>query len=345
LFIEVSMMPVGTWQMTNVIGRRQFISTLGGAAVALPLAARAQQQVLPVIGFVNAASPRTYTRQVSAFLKGLSEAGYVDGNNVVIEYLWAEDRNDRLPAMVADLIHSKVAVIAATSTPAALAAKAAATTIPIVFETGADPVRLGLVANLNRPGGNVTGVTQLTQEVAPKLLEMLHELIPSAHVMALLVNPADPALAESTARDLLAPAHSLGLELQVLNASSERDFEGVFAKLTEMRAGALVIGGEALFSSHSEQLAVLATRHGVAAVYKGREFAAAGGLMSYGSDIADSYRLAGNYTGRILKGDKPADLPVQEATKIELIINLKTAKALGITIPLPLQGRADELIE
>jgi putative ABC transport system substrate-binding protein len=327
------------------IARRQFISTLGSAAVAWPLAARAQQPVLPVIGFVNAASPRTYARQLSAFLKGLSEVGYVDGNNVVIEYLWAEDRDDRLPAMVADLIHRKVAVIAATSTPAALAAKAAATTIPIVFETGADPVRLGLVANLSRPGGNITGVTQLTQEVAPKLLEMLHELIPTAHVMALLVNPADPVLAEATARDLLAPAYSLGLELHVLNASSERDFEGVFAKLTELRAGALVIGGEALFSSHSEQLAVLATRRGVAAVYKGREFAAAGGLMSYGSDIADAYRLAGNYTGRILKGDKPADLPVQEATKIELIINLKTAKALGITIPLPLQGRADELIE
>jgi len=325
--------------------RRDFITLLGGAAVAWPLAVRAQQLALPVIGFVNAASPRTYARQLSAYLKGLSEVGYVDGNNVVIEYLWAEDRDDRLPAMVADLIHSKVAVIAATSTPAALAAKAANTTIPIVFETGADPVKLGLVSNLNRPGGNVTGVTQMTQEVAPKLLEMLHELIPTAHVMALLVNPADPALAESTARELLAPAHSLGLELRVLNASSERDFEGIFAKLTELRAGALVIGGEALFSSHSEQLAVLAARHGVAAVYKGREFAAAGGLMSYGSDIADAYRLAGNYTGRVLKGDKPADLPVQEATKIELIINLKTAKSLGITIPLPLQGRADELIE
>jgi len=264
---------------------------------------------------------------------------------VVIEYLWAEGRNDRLPAMVADLIHSKVAVIAATSTPAALAAKAATATIPIVFETGADPVQLGLVASLNRPGGHATGVTQLTQEVAPKLLELLHELLPAARVMALLVNPTDPTLAETTVREMLAPAHTLGLEFHVLNASSERDFDGVFAKLIELRAGALVIGGEALFTSHSEQLAVLAVRHGVPAVYKGREFAAAGGLMSYGSDIADAYRLAGNYTGRILKGDKPADLPVQEATKVELYINLKTAKALGITFPLTLLGRADEVIE
>jgi len=330
--------------MTIDFGRRKFITALASAA-AWPLAARAQQPVKPVIGFVNAASPQSYPRQLSAFLNGLSEAGYVDGHNVVIEYLWAEGRNDRLPAMVADLIHSKVAVIAATSTPAALAAKAATATIPIVFETGADPVQLGLVASLNRPGGNVTGVTQLTQEVAPKLLELLHELLPAARVMALLVNPTDPTLAETTVREMLAPAHTLGLEFHVLNASSERDFDGVFAKLIELRAGALVIGGEALFTSHSEQLAVLAVRHGVPAVYKGREFAAAGGLMSYGSDIADAYRLAGNYTGRILKGDKPADLPVQEATKVELYVNLKTAKALGITFPLTLLGRADEVIE
>jgi putative tryptophan/tyrosine transport system substrate-binding protein len=326
------------------IARRKFISALGGAA-AWPLAAHAQQQPMPVVGFVNAASPKSYARQLSAFLKGLSEAGYVDGHNVTIEYRWAEGHMDRLPAMVADLVHSKVAVIAATSSPAALAAKAATTTIPIVFETGADPVRIGLVASLNRPGGNVTGVTQLTQEVAPKLLELLHALLPAARVMALLVNPTDPTLAEATAREMLVPAHTLGLELHVLNASSERDFDGVFAKLIELRAGALVIGGEALFTSHSEQLAVLAARQGVPAVYKGREFAAAGGLMSYGSDIADAYRLTGNYTGRILKGDKPGDLPVQEATKVELYINLKTAKALGITFPLTLLGRADEVIE
>ena len=331
--------------MAIKIARREFISVLGGAAAAWPVIARAQQTAMPVIGFVNAASPQSYARQLSAFLKGLSEAGYVDGQNVVIEYLWAEGRNDRLPAMVAALVHSKVAVMAATSTPAALAAKAATTTIPIVFETGGNPVQLGLVPNINRPGGNVTGVTQLNVEVAPKLLEMLHELIPAAHIMALLVNPTDPALAEANARDFRSAAHTLGLELHVLNASSERDFETVFTKLIQLRAGGLVISGEALFTSHSQQLAALTVRHAVPTVYKGREFAAAGGLMSYGTDIADAYRLAGNYTGRILKGDQPADLPVQEATKVELYINLKTAKALAITFPPTFLATADEVIE
>ena len=328
--------------------RRDFITLFGGAAASAllrPLTARAQQPAMPVVGFVNAASPQGYARQLSAFLKGLSETGYVDGHNVVIEYLWAEGRTDRLPAMVADLIHGKVAVIAATSTLAALAAKAATTTIPIVFETGGDPVQLGLVPNLNRPGGNVTGVTQLSVEVAPKELELLHELIPAAHVMALLVNPADPALAEANARDFQSAARTLGLDLHVLNASTERDFDAVFAKLIQLGAGGLVISGEPFFTSRSEMLATLTLRHAVPAVYKGREFAAAGGLMSYGSDITDSYRLAGVYTGRILKGDKPADLPIQQATKVELYINLKTAKALGITFPLSLLGRADEVIE
>jgi putative tryptophan/tyrosine transport system substrate-binding protein len=325
--------------------RRQFIRLLGGAAAAWPLAARAQQPPTPVIGFVNAASSQSYARQVSAFLKGLNEAGYVDGQNVKIEYLWAEGRNDRLPAMVADLIHSKVAVIAATSTPAAIAAKAATTTIPIVFETGGDPVKLGLVANLNRPQGNVTGVAQTGAEVTPKLLELLHQLVPTARVMALLVNPANPAQAESQSRAALSAASSLGLEFHVLNASTERDFDAVFAKLIQLRAGGLVVGGDPFFTTRFEQLAALAVRHAVPTIYQRREFALAGGLMSYGSDFAESYRLAGNYTGRILKGDKPADLPVQEATKIEMYINMKTAKALGLTVPQVLLVAADEVIE
>jgi putative ABC transport system substrate-binding protein len=331
--------------MTINIARRRFIAALGGTACAWPLTARAQQSSMPVIGFLNAASAKDYARPLSAFLKGLREADYIDGQNIKIEYLWADGRMDRLPAMAADLVHSKVAVIAATSTAAALAAKAATTTIPIVFETGADPVKLGLVSSLRRPGGNVTGATQLNTEVTPKLLELLHELLPSSRVMALLVNPTDPALAEATAREVLGPANALGLEFHVVHASSERDFDGVFAKLIELRAGALLIGGDPLFTSHSEQLAALATRHGVPGIYKGREFAEAGGLLSYGSDITESYRLAGGYTGKILKGENPANLPVQEATKIELIINLKTAKALGITVPLPVSGRADEVIE
>jgi putative ABC transport system substrate-binding protein len=325
--------------------RRAFITLLGCVAAAWPLAARAQQPGLPVIGFVNVGSSGGYAGILSAFLKGLGETGYVEGRNVAIEYRWAENRPDRLPAMMADLVQRKVAVIAATSTPAALAARAATTTIPIVFETGSDPVQLGLVSSLNRPGGNVTGVTFLAQEVVPKSLELLRELLPTARVIALLVNPADPALAEANTSDALAAAHTLGLELHVLNASSERDFEGVFAKLIELRAGGLVISPEALFVSHSEQLAALAAHHGMPTVFRGREFTAAGGLMSYGSDITDSYRLAGIYAGRILKGDKPADLPVQQTTKVELFINLKTAKALGITVPLPLSGRADRIIE
>jgi putative ABC transport system substrate-binding protein len=325
--------------------RREFITLLGGAAIIWPLVARAQQPALPMVGFINPASPQSYARPLSAFLKGLGETGYVDGHNVAIEYRWAEGRNDRLPAMVADLVHRQVAVIAATSTSAALAAKAANTTIPIVFEMGDDPVRLGLVASLNQPGGNVTGVTQTNVEVAPKRLQLLHEVIPTARVMVLLVNPADPALAEMTTKEVQAAARTLGLELHVLNASTERDFDAVFAKLIQLRAGGLVIGGGPFLISRSEQLAALAARHAVPTIFQYREFAVAGGLLSYGSDITDSYRLAGVYTGRILKGDKPADLPVQQATKVEMIINLKTAKALGINVPNTLIGRADEVIE
>ena len=324
--------------------RREFISLFGGAA-ALPLAARGQQAAMPVVGYLNAASPR-YVRPLSAFLRGLDEAGYVDGKNVTIQYRWAESHNDRLPAMAADLVHRQVSVIAATSTPAALAAKAATSTIPVVFETGADPIRLGLVASLSRPGGNMTGSTSLAVEViAAKGLELLHELIPAARVIGLLVNPTDPAIAEPQEREVLSAAHMQGLEVHVLNADAERDFEGVFAKLVDLRAAGLVISADNLFSSYSEQLAALTVRHSVPAIYARREFAAAGGLLSYGSDIAESYRLAGMYTGRVLKGEKPAELPVQQSAKYELFLNLKTAKMLGITIPLPLSGRADEIFE
>jgi len=324
--------------------RREFITLLGGVAAAWPLTAQAQQP-LPVIGFLNSSSPDGYAPMASAFRQGLKETGYVDGHNVAIEYRWAEGRNDRLPSFVADLVQRKVNVIAATTTAAALAAKAATTTIPIVFETTADPVQLGLVASLNRPGGNVTGVTQTNMEIAPKRLELLHELVPTASVMALLVNPTDPALAESATKELQEAASILGLKLHVMQASTERDFDAVFAKLIQLRAGGLVIGSDPFFTSRSQQLAKLTVDHAVPAVYQFREFAVAGGLLSYGAAITDAYRLAGNYTGRVLRGDKPADLPVQQATKVEMIINLKTAKALGLNVPNPLIGRADEVIE
>jgi putative tryptophan/tyrosine transport system substrate-binding protein len=303
------------------------------------------QQTMPMIGFINAASAQNYARQLAAFHKGLAETGYVNGQNVVIECRWADDQNDRLPGMAADLVRRQVAVIAATSTPAAIAAKATTTTIPIVFEMGGNPVEFGLVASLSRPGGNVTGVTGLNVEVAPKRLELLHELLPTVRVMALLVDPTDSTTANPTVNEVLAAARTFGLQLHVLHASSERDFEGVFAKLSQLGVGGLVVAGGPFFASHGEQLAVMALRHAVPVAYQRREFTAAGGLLSYGSDLTESYRLAGIYTGRILKGDKPADLPVQQATKVELYINLKTAKTFGITVPLTLSGRAAEVIE
>jgi len=325
--------------------RREFITLVGGAAATWPLAVRAQQPAMPVIGFLNAGFAQGAAKQLAAFLKGLGENGYVEGRNVSIEYRWAESQFDRLPAMMVDLVHRQVAVIAATTTPAALAAKTVTTTVPIVFETGTDPVQLGLVASMNRPGGNITGVSQLIVEVAPKRLELLHELIPTARVIGLLVNPTASALAQAQLRAIQSAADTLGLELQVLNVSSEQDFDAAFASLIRLRAGGLVISADSVFLRSMEQLATLTVRHSVPAVYQYREFAAAGGLMSYGPDITESYRMAGIYTGRILKGEKPTDLPVQQVTKVELYINLKTAKALGITVPLPLSGRADEVFE
>jgi putative ABC transport system substrate-binding protein len=323
--------------------RREFITLLGGAA-AWPLAARAQQPAMPVIGFINVTSAQSYARQLAAFLKGLGETGYIEGRNVAIEYRWAEGQNDRLPALVADLVRRQVAVIAATTTPAALAAKAATTTIPIVFEIGSDPVGLGLVTSLNQPGGNVTGVTQLNIEVAQKRLELLHELVPKASVMALLINPNDQQ-AKGETTELQAAALNLGVELHVFNASTERDFDAIFANLAQLRAAGLVIGSSGFFLAWQEQLAALAVRHAVPTVFENRQAAVAGGLISYGGSLTDSYRLAGVYTGRILKGEKPGDLPVQRGTKVELYINLKSAKALGLSVPPTMQARADEMIE
>lgn len=300
---------------------------------------------MPVVGFLNTAAPQDYKRQLAAFLKGLGETGYVEGQNVTIDYRWAEGKNDRLPALVADLIGRRVAVIAATSTPAAVAAKAATASIPIVFEVGADPVQLGLVRNLNRPGGNVTGVTQANVEMTPKRLQILYELLPAVRVVALLVNPANEATTETTTREVLAAARTLGIELHVLNANVARDVEVAFTKAVELRAGGMVVSGGPFFFSQTENLAIRCLRHAMPTIYQFHRFTAAGGLMSYGSEITDAYRLAGVYTGRVLKGDRPADLPVQQATKVEFIINLRTAKALGINVPNTLIGRADEVIE
>ena len=328
--------------------RREFITSLGSAATTATwsLSARAQQPAMPVIGFLSSASPDLYAIRLRAFRQGLKEAGYVEGQNVAVEYRWAEGQNNRLPVLAAELVHRQVDVIvAAGGTPSAVAAKAATATIPIVFAVGVDPVTLGLVSSLNRPGGNLTGITNMNVEVGPKRLELLRELIPTASRIALLINPSSPNLAEPFMRAMTTAASALGLQLQVLQASTEQDFDGVFAALAQSRANALVIMPDVFFDTSSEQLAALTLRHAVPAIFQFRPFAAAGGLMSYGSNETDNYRLLGAYTGRVLKGEKPADLPVVQSTKVELILNLKTAKALGLTVPLPLIGRADEVIE
>ena len=327
--------------MASHIGRRKFLAALGGAAT-WPLAARAQH-AMPVVGFLNGGSPDP--NRVAAFRWGLKESGYVEGHNVTIEYYWAEGHYDRLPALARDLTRRQVTVIAATSTPAAMTAKTATTTIPIVFTTSSDPVELGLVGSLSRPSGNVTGATTLNIEVTPKRLEILHELLPTAKLFGLLVNPTNP-YAEILSRNAQAAASTLGLQLHILQASTEHDIDAVFANLVRLRSGGLVIGGTEIFlDSRRGQLAALALRHSVPTIYQGREFAMAGGLMGYGGSTMDSYRVAGFYTGRILKGEKPEDLPVQQVTKVELIINLKTAKALGLEVPPTLLARADEVIE
>jgi putative ABC transport system substrate-binding protein len=322
--------------------RREFIALLGGAA-AWPVAARAQQSTMPMIGFLNSASAESFAPFVVAFRQGLSETGYIEGRNVAVEYRWADEQYDRLPALAADLVRRQADVIAANQISAE-AAKAATGTIPIVFTTALDPVQLGLVAALNRPGGNLTGVTTLNVELLPKRIELLHQLSPTATEVALLVNPTNPS-AGALSRDAHAAARSLGLRLQVLEASSESDFEPAFAIMARMHAGGLVIGPDPFFVGRSAQLATLALRQAVPTVFEFRQFVAAGGLMSYGGSLTDVYRLAGVYVGRVLKGERPADLPVHQSTKVELIINLKTARALGLDISPTLLARADEVIE
>ena len=320
--------------------RREFIAGLAGAA-AWPLAARAQQAAVPVIGVLNAIS---CVGRARAFRQGLNEGGYVEGRNVAIEYRSADGQYERLPAFAADFVRRQVTVIASIGGIAsALAAKDATTTIPIVFEVGVDPVETGLIPSLSRPGGNVTGVTNLNVELGPKKLELLHELIPTATIIGLLLNPANPN-SEIASKDMRAAARSLGVELRVWRASTEREIDGIFASLIQSRVGGLVIGPDPFFTGRIEQLVALTVRHAIPAIYN-REFATAGGLIGYGGSLMDAYRMAGVYTGRVLAGAKPADLPVQQSSKVELVINLKTAKTLGITFPIAILVRADEVIE
>jgi len=323
--------------------RREFFAALGGTAITWPFAARAQQ-AMPVVGLLSSASSHDYVPMIAEFRKSLGEAGFVEGRNVKIEYVWADEQYDRLPALAADLVRRQVNVIVAATTPAALALKPATATIPIVFAIGGDPVRTGLVDSLSRPGGNLTGAAHVNAETAPKRLELLHELTPKEKVVGLLVNPTNP-LAKSVVPAVQAAAGTLGLELQVVYAGSDREMEAAFASLPGLHVGALVIGTDPFFTSRAEKLGATSLRLGIPAIYQYREFTAAGGVMSYGGSIVDSYRQAGVYVGRILKGEKPGDLPVQLSTKVELFLNLNSARALGLTVPLPLLGRADEVIE
>jgi len=328
--------------MRICLRRREFITGLGGAA-AWARAARAQP-VLPVIGFLNSASPGPYAPNVAAFRNGLSEFGFVEGRNVAIEFRWAEGRYERLPEMADDLVRRRVAVIVAGGDRAALAAKAATATIPIVFTVGIDPVGAGIVRSLVRPDGNLTGVSILNAELTPKRVELLHESIPTVSTVALLINPRGAG--DETVKDVQSAAESLRLRLHVLHASSEAEIDAAFATLIQIGAGALAISPDPFFNARTEQLAALALHHGIPAVYQFREFAAAGGLMSYGTDsLKEAYHLAAVYAGRILKGEKPGDLPVQQSRRGELVINLKTAKALGLTVPRSLIARADEVIQ
>ncbi|TMJ78561.1 MAG: ABC transporter substrate-binding protein, partial [Alphaproteobacteria bacterium] len=310
--------------------RREFIRLVGGSVAAWPLVARAQQPAMPVIGFLHSGSLEPFAARIAAFHQGLGEAGFVEGRNVAIEYRWAHGQYDGLPALAADLVRRQVGVIAATGgAPSALAAKGATSTIPIVFVAGADPIKLGLVNNLNRPDTNITGLTAFTSELVPKRLELLHEVVQTAMTIALLVNPAN-AVTEIVVKDVQEAASTLGLQLRVVHASAEPDFDKVFAALGQLQARALVIGTDAFFDGMSERLASLAAHHAMPTIYQTREFAAAGGLMSYGGSLTDAYRKAGGYVGRVLRGERPADLPVMQSTKVELIINLRTAKALGV---------------
>jgi putative ABC transport system substrate-binding protein len=343
-YIAAGAILLGPGQMAIGIGRREFIGAVGGAAVAWPLAARAQQPALPVIGFLNGTSPQGYDRFLLAFRQGLGETGFTEDRNVAIEYRWAGGDYERLPAMAADLVRRGVNVIAATSTPANVVAAAATKDIPIVFTTSSDPVELGLVRSLSHPGGNATGAVTLNVEMGPKRLELLHDIIPMTNIIGVLINSSRPGAAEQSLK-LEKAGQTLGLQIRILNASTERDVDAAVTGLAELPAKALLVTTDAFFFSRRSQLIDLVARHAIPTIFDRREFVEAGGLMSYGGSVTDVYRLAGNYTGQILKGGRPAEMPVQQSTKIELVINLKTAKALGLTVSPSVLATADEVIE